>query len=96
MKEKKQIIEKLENKSTIVQEPLTFLDGILITKKIYDTVLKKQLSNEKGEPEKDNDGYDYLGIINDDVTGLLKDKILEHGYFIDRSSQLTNRFGINL
>ena len=75
---------------------LTFIDGVLVTWKLYDRILKKQLTDENGEPEKDNKGYSYLGIINDDVTDLLLNQVLGHGYFKTRGYQLMNQFGINI
>ena len=52
-------------------------------------------NDENGEPEKDNNGCDYLGIINDDVTDLLLNQVLEQGYFKNRGYQLINQFGID-
>lgn len=73
---------------------LNFLDGIFLTYHIFNSVLKKRLSDRKGNLEKDKDGADYLGVINDDIHELLICKTLEQGYYKDLGSQLFNRFGI--
>ena len=69
---------------------LTFLDGILLTKRIYDMVLKKQLSNEK-----DKQGYSYLGIIKDDIMEQIDNQVL-YNYFRDHGDQLCKQFGIDI
>ena len=79
-----------------LMENLTFMDGILLTWDIFDRILKKRLKDENGEPEKDDNGYTYLGIINDDINDLLSDQVLEHGYFKNRGNQLINQFGIKI
>ena len=58
--------------------------------------MKKHLTVENGEPEKDKSGYSYLGIINDEITDLLLDQVLEHGYFKNRGYQLIHQFGIDI
>ncbi len=78
------------------ENQLTFVDGVLVTWKIYDKVLKNQLTDEKGEPEKDSKGCDYLGIINDNIDDLLFNQILEKGYFKNRGYQLMHQFGIDI
>lgn len=75
---------------------LTFIDGVLVTWRIFDRILKKRLTDENGEPEKDNNGCDYLGIINDDLTDMLLTSVLEHGYFKTRGYQLMFQFGIDI
>lgn len=65
-------------------EKLTFLDGVLVTRHIFEKVLQKHLTDKNGNFLKGFDqGYFYcfLGTINDDVTGMLEDNVLNNGYF---------------
>jgi len=93
MKEKQKIEEM---KADNLEKNLTFIDGVLLTHRIYDNVLKKQLTDKNGEPEKDNNGCDYLGAIDDDINDLLFCKTLENGYYKNRGSQLFNQFELDL
>ncbi len=77
---------------------LTFIDGVLVTWKIFNNILDKRLRDDNGDPEGiiyKGKKYDYLGIINDDVTDLLLNQVLENGYFKTRGYQLMYQFGIN-
>ena len=97
----KKVLDKLalegekEWKSKQIKE-LKFIDGVLVTWEIFNRILDKRLRDENGELEKDNNGCDYLGIINDDVTDLLLSKVLDLGYFKTRGYQLIYQFGIEL
>lgn len=75
---------------------LTFIDGVLVTWKIYDKILKKNLIDENGEQEKDKDGFSYLRIINDDINDYLLDGIIKNEYFENRKNVLMNQFEINI
>ena len=88
-----------ETQSTEAIKNLTFLDGVLLTWNIFNRILDKHLRDENGEPEQgisEGHSYDYLGIINDDVTSLLWDKVLEHGYLKSRGEYLSNQFCVNM
>lgn len=77
---------------------LTFIDGVLVTWKIFNKILDKRLRDDNGDPEGimyKGKKYDYLGIINDDVTDLLLNQVLENGYFKTRGHQLMYEFGID-
>jgi len=77
---------------------LTFIDGVLVTWKIFNNILDKRLRDDNGDPEGimyKGKKYDYLGIINDDVTDLLLNQVLENGYFKTRGHQLMYEFGID-
>lgn len=91
--------DEREYNQAVEIENLTFLDGVLLTWEIFDKILDNRLRDDTGNPEgiiyKDRK-YDYLGIINDDVTDLLLNQVLEHGYFKTRGNQLINQFGINI
>ena len=84
---------KFETKE-IKLEKLTFLDGILVTWSIFDKILDNRLRDEKGNEEKDEDGCSYLGIINDDITDLIEDCLLNHGYFKYLGEKLIDEFHI--
>lgn len=73
---------------------LSFIDGILVTWEVFNKILEKRLTDEDGNLETDEKGYDYLGIIKDDVTDLLLNKVLELGYFRFRGVHLCDEFGI--
>jgi hypothetical protein len=73
---------------------LSFIDGVVITWEVFNKILEKRLTDEDGDLETDKEGYDYLGIIEDDVTDLLLNKVLELGYFKFRGVQLCDKFGI--
>ncbi len=73
---------------------LSFIDGVVVTWEIFNRVLKKQLTDKDGNLETDEKGYDYLGIIEDDVTDLLLNKVLEVGYLKSRGIHLCDQFGI--
>ena len=77
------------------EKHLTFIDGVIVTWEIYDRILKKQLTDENGEPEKDSKGYSYLAIINDDITNLLFLEVLLN-YYKTRGYQLMYHFGIEI
>lgn len=65
-------------------EKLTFLDGVLVTRHIFETVLQKHLTDKNGNFIKgicNGHLYNYLGSINDDVTGMLEDIVLNDSYF---------------
>ena len=73
---------------------LTFIDGVLITWNIFIKILDNRLRDENGDPEKDDIGHNFLGIINDDVTDLLLNKVLENGYFKSRGKELAHLFEV--
>lgn len=80
-------------------ENLTFLDGVLVTWKIFEKILEKRLTDENGEPEKgicNGHSYDYLGIIQDDIAEYILDGVLEHGYYKIRKDRLINQFGVEI
>ena len=98
---KEQIMPDLleETQSTELIENLSFLDGVLLTWNIFNKILDERLRDENGEPEQgisEGHSYDYLGIINDDIASLLRDKVLEHGYLKSRGEYLCNQFDIVL
>jgi len=78
--------------SEIKTENLTFMDGVLVTWNVFNKVLNKRLKNEKGIDEKDDFGYSYLQIINDDITDLLLSEILDNSYFKIHGNNLNNLF----
>jgi len=94
-------LQNAENRirNTIETKDLTFIDGVLVTWEIFNNILDKRLRDDNGDPEGiiyKGKKYDYLGIINDDITDLLLNKVLEQGYFKNRGKQLSNQFGINI
>jgi len=65
-------------------EKLTFLDGVLVTRHIFETVLQNHLTDKNGNSIRgicNGYLYSYLGAINDDVTGMLEDNVLNNSYF---------------
>ena len=73
---------------------LTFVDGVLVTWRIFDRILKKRLVDENEDLEQgvcQGHSYDYLAIINDDITSLLLNQVLENGYFKTRGYQLMHQ-----
>jgi len=94
-------LQNAENRmrNTVETKDLTFMDGVLVTWNIFNRILDKYLRDENGEPEQgisEGHSYDYLGPINDDVTSLLWDKVLEHGYLKSRGEYLSNQFCVNM
>ena len=92
-------LQNAENRiqNTVETKDLTFIDGVLVTWEIFNKILDKRLRDDNGDPEGiiyKGRKYDYLGIINDDITDLLWDKVLEHGYLKTRGKQLIIQFGI--
>ena len=73
-------------------ESLNFIDGVILTWDIFNKILNKHLRDENGELERDKYGSSYLGIIDDNITDILLNKVLEHGYFKGRVVQLRNIF----
>lgn len=72
-------------------EKLTFLDGVLVTRFIFEMILQKHLTDKNGNSIKgfaDGHLYSYLGIIDDDVTGMLEDVVLNNGYFKKHGASL--------
>jgi hypothetical protein len=70
-----------------------------VTWRIFNKILDKRLRDDNGDPEGiiyKGKKYDYLGIINDDVTDLLLNQVLENGYFKTRGYQLMYQFGIDI
>lgn len=88
--------EAEEIKTDGLEKNLSFMDGVILTHRIYERILQKQLKDEHGKPEKDNNGFSYLGIINDDINELLICKVLLSTYFRSRGSQLASQFGIDI
>lgn len=81
----------------VEMENLTFLDGVLLTWNIFNKILDNRLRDENGDPEKgvcNGHSYEHLGIINDDVTDLLLNEVLMHGYFKNHGEHLHELFEI--
>ena len=78
-------------------ENLTFIDGVLLTWNIFNKILDNRLRDENGDPEKGickGFTYEYLGIINDDVTDLILNEVLEQGYLKNHGEHLHKLFRI--
>jgi len=89
--------EKREINQTEAMENLTFLDGVLLTWNIFNKILDNRLRDENGDPEKGickGYAYEYLGIINDDITDLILNEVLEQGYLKNHGEHLHELFGI--
>lgn len=72
-------------------EKLTFLDGVLVTKYIFEKILLEHLTDKNGNSLKgfdDDHFYSYLGIISDEVTEMLEDTVLNNGYFKKHGASL--------
>ena len=86
-----------EHDQAVEIENLTFLDGVLLTWNIFNKILDNRLRDENGDPEKGickGYTYEYLGIINDDVTDLILNEVLEQGYLKNHGEHLHELFGI--
>ena len=86
-----------ETKLAEAIENLTFIDGVLLTWNIFNKILDNRLRDENGDPEKGickGHSYEYLGIINDDVTDLILNEVLEQGYLKNRGEHLHELFRI--
>ena len=89
--------DQREFDQAVEMEKLTFLDGVLLTWNIFNKILDNRLRDENGDPEQGickGYAYEYLGIINDDITDLLLNEVLELGYFKHHSEHLHELFEI--
>ncbi len=95
--EEKEIIEKKQetnNNLNLDLNNLTFIDGIILTDKIYNMVLEKHLTDKNGEDKTDSDGYSYQKKIDEDIWDLLFDQVLIHKYHEHRKDKLIKEFKI--
>jgi hypothetical protein len=81
MDQEKIIIEGQEIEQT---KQLSFIDGVLACQKCYDMILQRQLDGVR-----DSDGCTYLAAINDDVTDLVQNGLLESYYAARKLEILT-------